>query len=573
MKRAIFLWLSFILAFTMLHPVSQSSNAQIANPSKSEDSPATVDETPIALVPGGVTSYTLAAPKVFWHTGVPVCPSTRTGASDVLSIAPDAPQEQYAETIKRIAALGSPLRTLYLQLQNCSAGQILSGMAADNIYIYYFNPTGLMQLSILANPGDSPLITNANVDAPGELVDGGDRVFYISNNTGGASTKVGYVWKDTHSKVDAVSPGAQARNLSFDGEYFYYMVGSTLYRYSITTYTQIAVTTGVTGYLAEGKRLLYCSVDPYQCYYSRTIFIAKGRFIYTYSNNTDTLNPTPVYTSVDTSASIYALISDLTQLFFFEQRTVECGDLLCTYNYLLQRTLRSGGAADSLFTYGPTVFSGPTNLKTTDDFLFWHEADKVQRLPKNASALPMINMYTTGMEITQGIQNISNSVLLVKNRKTFVRLYVKSAGAAVPGVSALLSSPTSGLGPLVPVNTTGTKITVRSNPVRNDLEQSFLFELPWSWVQGSSLDLRAELNPYKVPLEPNYADNTASISVPLVEFANHECGILSLELHHQLHHLPPTNPRGCFAYIIIGLCAHILSVGRWARILNHVCGM
>ena len=49
------------------------------------------------------------------------------------------------------------------------------------------------------------------------------------------------------------------------------------------------------------------------------------------------------------------------------------------------------------------------------------------------------NLRITGMEVTQGIQDLANSVLLVSGRRTFVRVYVKSDGPAVPGVTATLS--------------------------------------------------------------------------------------------------------------------------------------
>jgi hypothetical protein len=122
-------------------------------------------------------------------------------------------------------------------------------------------------------------------------------------------------------------------------------------------------------------------------------------------------------------------------------------------------------------------------------------------------------MYITGIEVTQSIQNTSNSVLLVKNKRTFVRVYVKSVGPSVSGVTATLSAPSLGGLPLQPVNSVGTKLTVRTNPSKDDINQSFLFELPWSWTANNSLNLRADLNPYKVPLEPNYADNTTSLTV------------------------------------------------------------
>ena len=102
----------------------------------------------------------------------------------------------------------------------------------------------------------------------------------------------------------------------------------------------------------------------------------------------------------------------------------------------------------------------------------------VQRLPNDASALPQINMFITGMEVTQGIQNLSNGVPLIQNRRTFVRLYVKSAGASVPGVTA--HSHQQRELRMCPAGQPGRHDDHGARqPDRNDINQSFLFELPW----------------------------------------------------------------------------------------------
>ncbi len=143
---------------------------------------AEVNETPTALVPSGAWAYTLAAPKIFWHTGVPSC----------IPESP-APLEQYYETIKRVATYGSETRTLYSVLENCDEGKILSNIAADNDFIYWFGPTGLMRLSTSANVGDAPGLVNALLKAPGELAMDDDRIYAIY--TWGVNTYVGYVTK------------------------------------------------------------------------------------------------------------------------------------------------------------------------------------------------------------------------------------------------------------------------------------------------------------------------------------------------------------------------------------------
>lgn len=129
-------------------------------------------------------------------------------------------------------------------------------------------------------------------------------------------------------------------------------------------------------------------------------------------------------------------------------------------------------------------------------------------LNPNAGPLPVVgpappNLRVTGMEVTQGIQDLANSVRLVSGRRTFVRVYVQSDGAAVPGVTATLSGAgaygtiggvvTVPLAAINPSNTVGPRITVSPNPKRSNLNDSFLFELPWEWTNFESLRLKAVL--------------------------------------------------------------------------------
>ncbi len=246
------------------------------------------------------------------------------------------------------------------------------------------------------------------------------------------------------------------------------------------------------------------------------VYIGIGNKVFIYDNNNNTLAGSPTYTSTDSGALIGSIVTTYGilgtgYLMIYEFRPIACSPQPCfaSYTPVLVRTGRGGGATAAIYTGATTLGPYSVNLTTDGTFVFWQENSAVQRLPVNASALSQINMRVTGMEVTQGIQNLSNSVLLVKNKRTFVRLYVKSDGAAVAGVRAQLSSR---LGSLQPINSVGTMLTVRTTPSRNDINQSFLFELPWSWTQQNSLTLNATLNPYKVPLEPNYGDNTTSVT-------------------------------------------------------------
>jgi YVTN family beta-propeller protein len=114
---------------------------------------------------------------------------------------------------------------------------------------------------------------------------------------------------------------------------------------------------------------------------------------------------------------------------------------------------------------------------------------------------PSANVRVTAMEVTQGVQDLAQSVTLVAGRRTFVRVHVQADGPAVPNVTATLfgvglrCTPTSCegdvLGSLVPVNAVGTRLTVKPSPKRSNVDDSFLFELPWTWSNGGALRLHA----------------------------------------------------------------------------------
>ena len=143
---------------------------------------------------------------------------------------------------------------------------------------------------------------------------------------------------------------------------------------------------------------------------------------------------------------------------------------------------------------------------------------------------PAPTVRVTGVEVTQGIQDLAGSVLLVSGRRTFVRVYVQAIGPAVPGVTATLSGvgniactpgtcPAVGtsLGPLVPVNTGGTRINVVPKPLRNYMNDSFIFELPWLWTEYQSLRLNAVVT-VAAGLEPVQSCAVDGLAGQLYEF-------------------------------------------------------
>ncbi len=498
MRRIILLILALALVLGGLLPASQPARA----------AETAVLDTPIALVDSGVTRYTLAAPKVYWYTGVPPCPP----GAQVNAAGTNATQE----LISRIATYGGLTRQLYNEARNCNQGQVYSNIVADSDFLYWIGPSGLMKLSTSANPGDAPLLMSATPLGASEVAVGSDKVFALSSTS--TNTKIWSVAKATgNADVIANTSDGNSVQLGYDGTYIYFITNGSVHRLTIGVSTVGIAGNFVAGetrfasaYYAEGTRSTCGKVF---CIFTQNVYVGIGNQVYVYNSQTSKLNTTPIYTSVDSQAQIDSIATDAAKLYIFESRPSNCGGLFCQYTHVLNRTGRGGGTVDGLYTYGPDLDRSSHHLTSDGTYLFWQESDKVQRLAGNAAALPSINLRATGLEVTQGIQNTSNGVLLVQNRRTFVRFYVKSDGAAVAGVTAALYAPTLEAGPLSPVNAVGTNITVRATPDRNDLNQSFLFELPWSWTQQPNLTLRAVLNPGGVPLEPSLADNTASASL------------------------------------------------------------
>lgn len=113
-----------------------------------------------------------------------------------------------------------------------------------------------------------------------------------------------------------------------------------------------------------------------------------------------------------------------------------------------------------------------------------------------APGAPTIQLF--GLEVTQGLQNLYNDLPVVANRPVFVRGHVRSlTGNTIEKVTAQLVGTRDGvdLGTLSPINPGG-QISVVDDPKRNQLNESFLFELPPSWRTGTvTLHLKGQSQP------------------------------------------------------------------------------
>ncbi len=152
--------------------------------------------------------------------------------------------------------------------------------------------------------------------------------------------------------------------------------------------------------------------------------------------------------------------------------------------------------------------------------------------------LATTNIVAQRLEVTQGIQAAAGTgVPLVAHKRTYVRFHVRrDLGSTDPVVGARLwrivngqrvgdpiyPSGAIGFARFIPVYLGGSRyvsdpyITVRANPNRNTLNDSFYFRLPDAWTAAGDLSLEAEANPAGVAtrvLESTYDDNKASATV------------------------------------------------------------
>ncbi|MFN2292149.1 MAG: DNRLRE domain-containing protein [Anaerolineae bacterium] len=107
------------------------------------------------------------------------------------------------------------------------------------------------------------------------------------------------------------------------------------------------------------------------------------------------------------------------------------------------------------------------------------------------------DLWVTGLEVTQSIQNLNNTVRLVAGKRTFVRLHVQATDTPYRTFATLAANCDSVGRILFPVNpgTTG-YIVVEPSPSRNVQNHAFLFELPSDCTdEAESITISGTLNP------------------------------------------------------------------------------
>jgi hypothetical protein len=450
------------------------------------------------------------------------------------------------ETIARRDVQGAtPARLLYQNPDGCNgdARIVRSNIVADQNYLFYTTDQGLMRLALTAQVGAAGAVQLAAVDNA-ELINtdlkGVSQIALNASNVVGldASRRIWRVAKTGGAGQVLQNLGAISNvksGTAFGVNYIYWQNGVDLIRYNTSTGASTTIATGIVTYLPLGERRA-CQPGLLRpnCTSLDAVLISRGNRVDEYNALTNQVNT--VYTS---NKWIYELAyTESGYLLALEEESN--GICLpgifnaCLYTDFISRIPLRYGDRYLFVPALPTAFiynGAPTYQRTLrqpggeGDYVLWVERGQVRRLPLNTATLP--NVRVTGMEVTQGIQDINNTVMLIKNRRTFVRVYVQSThGAPLRGVSATLTGYSGAqLGVLQPAlqgfacsgtpdlggnfNCTYDRtITAQVSPDRRNLAQSFLFELPLSWTnRDTPLRLVAQINPDRAPVESNFDDN------------------------------------------------------------------
>ncbi|MBX3000135.1 MAG: fibronectin type III domain-containing protein [Caldilineaceae bacterium] len=175
----------------------------------------------------------------------------------------------------------------------------------------------------------------------------------------------------------------------------------------------------------------------------------------------------------------------------------------------LRRADKVGGNVTDL----AIAILGPGRPLLTDSHVYWPQHDGVYRLPLGTGAVA-VDFSIDAIEVTQTVQDMTNSVPLVAEKYTLVRVYprVDVYTGQRPNVRlrAFRNGVELGWSPILPVNPSVAVFSSGAN--RFALDRTFNFRLPSEWRQGT-VTLRAEINYDDAIPELNKANNTHTVMV------------------------------------------------------------
>ncbi|MGH2483387.1 MAG: hypothetical protein ACRDE9_02890 [Candidatus Limnocylindria bacterium] len=149
------------------------------------------------------------------------------------------------------------------------------------------------------------------------------------------------------------------------------------------------------------------------------------------------------------------------------------------------------------------------------------------------------DLLITGIEVTQGIQDLQNRMPLVADRRTYARVYVQTIGEpSWPNTYGVMEARRDGqqIGWIWPEN--GPITALAGGGSRIEVDDTLNFRLPFEWLNGE-VTLRAFIYSYNVASvfdeEPVWQNNLDDVTVtfhPAIPLTVH---LASLHMHRSFH--------------------------------------
>ena len=495
------IWRLLTLALALLLAAAPAHAAAPAAPGG-----ATIQESPdLAFYSSQPMTWDIGGPRVMW-LATPTCGPGDTGRASY-------PAELWSARALggdgRVVARFNPERPA----GTCNPYDTDSNVVFDTAYAYWVDDSGLVRYPLAGGPNAfAETINDSYIDqsVDTELAIGPDAIYAITGI---------YIWKTAKNALTGgttlIETSTRNSKLQFDGDRVLFINQGDLYAIRTVPSSPLPIAADVTAYWSAGRRDCITAT----CSETRYVFAATAfgtrveRFDLAGGAASTIYTPAPVSGSSITITSIVGSSAPFNPtLFFFEQTAINCGSFVCDAGQRLLRSTFSGGDLAAIVATSGSSADYGRQLRLSGGYVFWQRfPNSVQRLIADATAIVPVNLRASGMMITQGIQKFDNSVPLIRGRRTFVRFFVVSDGDPVRGVTARLYGTATGLEeptPLLPISALGQTKTVVSSPSEANLNEGFLFELPASWIERSDLRLRAVVNPYRIPIETSYDDNT-----------------------------------------------------------------
>lgn len=149
------------------------------------------------------------------------------------------------------------------------------------------------------------------------------------------------------------------------------------------------------------------------------------------------------------------------------------------------------------------------------------------------------DITVTGLEITQGIQDLDNHMPLVQDRETIARAYVHASLFNCDGVRARLHARRGGVELAGSPRPAENVITVRKNGGdRLKLDESFWFIVPPEWWSGT-VEFTVDVNYDRAVPERHYDNNSLARTVTFLHGNDLNVVAVPFHLHDHGNHLNP----------------------------------